>query len=119
MKNFYILLTAGGLLFLSQHSASANLSDPAPRTESPAEVQRKATAAEQTAAASTTKKTTSHSAHKSKAKLRHTLRVLLGLEERKSVTSPAQLRRRLHARQRHLKIHARRESRARRSRSHE
>jgi hypothetical protein len=52
------------------------------------------------------------------AKVERLMLVVLGLEESKSVTSPHQLRRQLHGHQKQLKLHAKMQSRARRSRTH-
>lgn len=96
--------------------------------DTPADVQRKAAAREKKTAARE-KIATAKQASKLKRmavksrkitnKLQRTMLVLFGLEESKAVTSPARLRRQLHAHQKQLKARARQAARAHRHRAHE
>lgn len=87
-------------------------------TDNPAEVQRKTAARMRVVEAkkATALKKSAHKSHKSAAKLRRAMLVLLGLEESKAVTSPAKRDRQLRMRQKHLKMSARHESWAHRAR---
>ena len=125
----YSILTISSLLLFGPASAVAaptrhGLSD------TPADVQRKAAAREkQTAArekvvaAKAAKKASNMQrlaikSRKATGKLQRAMLVILGLEESKAVTSPARLRRQLHAHQNQLKARARTAARAHRHRAH-
>ena len=77
-------------------------------TDNPAATERKA-AATKTAVL----KHTTRNKHSLTAKMRHSMRILLGLEPRKVVTSPRQRARQLHANQRQLRGQNRVASRSR------
>ncbi|MBF9219874.1 hypothetical protein [Hymenobacter ruricola] len=127
MKKYLYSFALGTFLILAPggaYAASARLTAP----DNPAEVQRKAAAREQKAAARekvaaakqvSKMKRLSVKTHRFTAKLNHVMLVVLGMEESKTVTSPRQLKRQLHAHQKQLKMHAKMGSRARRSRTHE
>ena len=126
-KHLYALLAIVGLLCLNPDLApAAGLRLPTP--DSPTEMQRKAAAAERKAAARekiaaakqvSKMKKLSVKSRRLTAKLEHVMLVMLGLEESKSVTSPRQLRRQLHGHQKQLKLHAKMQSRIRRSHTHD
>lgn len=114
MKLFvYALFTLGTVFTLASEPAQA--ASRHTRTDSPAEAQRK----EASASSAITKKSSVFK-HNSLRKLNigkkvsHAMRVLLGLEESKAVTSPAKRNRQLHAHQRHLRMLARMASPSRR-----
>lgn len=115
MKTYlYSLLAIGGMLLLTPTPARATrvLS-----TDNPTEIQRKAAARERVAVAkkaATLKRTSSSSSRKGAIRLRRAVLVLIGLEERKTVTSPAKLDWQLHMHQKQLKMKAVLASRARR-----
>ena len=88
-------------------------------TDNPVEIQRKAAARERVAVAkkaATLKKASSNKSRKSVFKVRRAMLVLLGMEEKKTVTSPAKRDWQLHLYQQQLKTKARQESRAHRRR---
>ena len=127
MKKLYPLFVLGTcLLFAPNASWSATR----PATDTPTEAQRKATreqaavakkaAASEKAATKKTasKRTFSRRLHKINAGMHHALLVALGMEESKAVTSPAKLNRQLHLHQKHLRLKARMDAKARRRRSH-
>ena len=88
-------------------------------TDNPVEIQRKAAARERVAVAkkaAALKKASSNKSRKSVIKLRRAMLVLLGLEEKKTITSPAKRDWQLHLHQKQLKLKAFQESRAHRRR---
>lgn len=119
MKTYlYSLLAIGGMLLLMPTPAPARPTRMLV-TDNPAEIQRKAAARERVAVAKKAvalKRTSSGSSRKGAIRLRRAMLVLLGLEERKAVTSPAKLDWQLHLHQKQLKMKALLESRARRRR---
>jgi hypothetical protein len=124
-KNLYSFVI--GALLVFAHSAVQASASYLPTPDSPTEMQRKAAAAERRAAARekvaaakqvSKMKKLSVKTNRFAAKVEHTMLVVLGLQESKSVTSPRQLRRQLHGHQKQLKLHAKMQSRARRSRTH-
>ena len=120
MKAFlYSLLTIGSLLATAPAQATTT---PRSVTENPAEILRKTAARAKVAeakkaSASTAKHSVWSKTRKTRTKLERTMLVVLGLEESKAVTSPAKLTRQLHAHQKHLKMKARLNARARRART--
>ena len=117
--HLYSLLTISCLMTTAPAQATVNVRT---STENPAEIQRKtaarATVAEaKKAAASTANRSVWAKTRKTRTKLERTILVALGLEESKTVTSPAKLTRQLHAHQKQLKIRARLTARARRARA--
>ena len=117
-KRLHSLLTAGTLFFLLHGPALAIAGQP-PLPDNPTEVLRKAAREKVTAAKkAATLKRSSHRKSKFTAKLAYNMRVMLGLEESKAVTSPAKLNRQLHRIQNQLKLRARVVSRARKRRVH-
>ena len=116
-KLLYLLLAMSSLLALTPRTAQAALRRYTP-TDSPAEAERKAAAREKVAAARkvATEKRSAKRLTKISKKMRHAMRVLLGLEESKTVTSPAKLNRQLHAHQKQLKAKARHQARVHRVR---
>ena len=123
---FYSLLTAGCLLATAPAQATTSTRS---LTENPAEIQRKTAARAKVAeakkaaavAAATTKGSvwykTRKATSKATSKLQRAMLVVLGLEESRTVTSPAKLTRQLHAHQKQLKFKARVIARARRART--
>jgi hypothetical protein len=123
----YSVITIGSLVLLGPAHASAapvchSLND------TPVDVQRKAAAREQKAAArekvaaakqASKLKRLAVKSRKVTSKLQRAMLVILGLEESKAVTSPARLRRQLHAHQKQLKSRARLAARVHRHRAHE
>ena len=110
----YSLLTAGTVLSLSSQPVQATAAHT--RTDNPAETERKAATREKVA---TTKKSglfkrSSHHKLNVTKKLNHAMRVVLGLEESKAVTSPAKRNRQMHAHQRRLHLVTRMASPSRR-----
>ena len=123
----YSVLTISSLLLLGPASASAAPARHSPN-DTPADVQRKATAREKksvarekVAAAKQASKLQRMAvkSHKVTSKLRRAMLVIFGLEDSKAVTSPARLRRQLHTHQKQLKTRARLAARAHRHRAHE
>lgn len=123
----YSILTISTLLLFGAPSANAA---PARHSlnDTPADVQRKAAAREKktatrekvaTAKQASKLKRMAVKSRKVKNKLQRAMLVLVGLAESKAVTSPARLRRQLHAHQKQLKTRARLVARAHRHRSHE
>ena len=114
----YLLLTAATLLLAPTAARAAT--GPAPRTESPTEVQRKNAARARVAVAKAKSSGTfgnaSHATARKSTRMNHALRLLLGLEGGHHYTTPAQLDRQLHVLQVHLKAKAKHESWARRQR---
>ena len=115
----YSLLTISCLLTTAPAQATVNVLT---STENPAEIQRKTAARAKVAeakkaAASTANRSVWAKTRKTRIKLQRTMFVALGLEESKTVTSPAKLTRQLHAHQKQLKIRARLTARARRARA--
>ena len=117
MKTLYTILAACALLFITPVASHAN----APFTETPTESATKAPTREKAGTLRAAKK-----GHKKNAGLRmrrfssglnHAFMVFLGLEDSKSVTSPAKLNRQLHAHQKHMKIKTKLEAKARRRRT--
>ncbi len=118
MKTYlYSLLAIGGMLLLIPASAPAHPTRML-LTDNPAEIQRKAARERVTVAkkAATLKRTSSGSSRKRAIRFRRAMLVLLGLEEKRTVTSPAKLDWQLHLHQKQLKTKALMESRARRRR---
>jgi hypothetical protein len=117
MKTLCTLLAAGSLLLLSPAMRAA----PGIAVDGPTEAARKSAAREKAATAASTakatRKTSSHRFRRFKSALNHNLMALLGLEERKAVTSPAKLDRQLHIHQKHLRAKAKIDARARRRRT--
>lgn len=116
--HFYTLLTIVGLLATAPAQAT-NRTTP----DSPAEIQRKTAARAKVAEAKKAAKATrSRSAwavtRKATNEVQHAMLVVLGLEESRAITSPAELSRQLHANQRHLRAKAMLNARARRARAH-
>ena len=120
-KPLYSLLTAGTLLLLlSQHNVFA-ASSRSPLPDSPTETQRKAAARGKVATAKKEKvvlRKSTRGKFNLVAKMSHGMRVALGMEKSKAVTSPAERDRQLHRLQQQLKMRARMESRARMRRTH-
>lgn len=127
MKHFlYSVLTVSALLLLGP-TASAAPARPS-LSDTPADVQRK-TAAREKKTAAREKMVAAKQAFKLNRmavksrkvtnKLQRAMLVMFGLEESKAVTSPARLRRQLHAHQQQLKQRARMTARAHRHRTHE
>lgn len=119
MKTLYVLLAAASLTLLSPTARATP-----PGTDDPTEGARKATAREKVATAAkaakadrAVKKSSSHRSRKFKSGLNYSMLVLLGLEEKKVVTSPAKLDRQLHNLQKHLKTKAKMEAKERRRRT--
>ena len=118
----YSIFTISSLLLLGQAAATAaparhGLSD------TPADVQRKAAAREKVVAAKAARKTSNMQrlaikSRKATGKVQRAMLVILGLKESKAVTSPARLRRQLHAHQKQLQARARTAARAHRHRIH-
>lgn len=123
----YSVLTISSLLLLGPAAASAA---PARHSlnDSPADAQRKAAAREQKAAArekvvaakqASKLNRLAVKSRKVTNKFQRAVLVMFGLEESKAVTSPARLRRQLHAHQKQLKLRARMTARMHRHRTHE
>lgn len=119
MKTLYVVLAAASFSLLAPTARAI-----VPGTEDPTETARKAPAREKIAnaakaakATKAVKKSSYRRLRKFKAGLNHSMLVLLGLEERKAVTSPAKLDRQLHIHQKHLKAKAKLEAKARRRRT--
>ena len=111
MKHLLYPFVIGTLIALGGSPAQARTSHRL-LTDSPTE--QKATVREKAAASK--KAAPKHSAKNKKSltvRARHSMRVLLGLEPRKVVTSPHKLERQLHANQRQLRVHNRMASRSR------
>ena len=88
-------------------------------SETPVEIQRKAAAREKVATARKTVKLSRAGARKTKTaltKLNRSLRVMLGLEESKRITTPQKLDWQLHQHQQQLRIKVRQAARARQAR---
>ena len=117
-KLFYSLLAAGSLLLATQGSVQAATGPATP--DNPAEVQRKAAAREKVATAkkAAVLKRTAHRTTSVGEAMSHGLRVMLGLEESRAVTSPARRNRQLHRLQKQLKVRARMTSRNRMRHAH-
>ena len=115
MKPLYALLAFTGLTLLSPAARATS-----PGTDAPTETTRKATAREKTATAAKAAKAANKSSvrhtNKSNSGLSHSMRVLLGLEASRAVTSPAKRDWQLHKNQNHLRAKIRMEAKARRRR---
>ncbi|MBF9141990.1 hypothetical protein [Hymenobacter properus] len=127
MKRHLYSFVLGALLIFA-HSAAQAANSYLPTPDNPTEMQRKAAAAERRAAARekvaaakqvSKMKKLSVKTNRFAAKMQHVMFVVLGLEESKGVTSPRQLRRQLHGHQKQLKLHAKMQSRIRRSHTHD
>lgn len=124
---FYAVLTISSLLLLGPTAASAapahyGLNDlPADAQRKAATREQKSAAREKVAAAKQASKLNRLTVKSRKAtnKFQRAVLVMFGLEESKAVTSPARLRRQLHAHQQQLKLRARRTARLHRHRTHE
>lgn len=103
LYSFFVGATA---LALFSAPAKAHASRPLP-TDNPAATERKA------ASKTAVLKHTTRNKHSLTAKMRHGVRVLMGLEPRKVVTSPRQRTRQLRANQRQLRGQNRVASRSR------
>lgn len=121
MKTFYAILAIGSLVLLQPIASQAARR---PATDEPTEAARKAPnrekavkAAAAKAAKATHKKNSAHHMRRLSAGLNHAFMVFLGLEDSKAVTSPRKLNRLLHVHQKHLKVKARLEAKARRRRT--
>jgi hypothetical protein len=124
MKTLYACLVASSLLAFTPSSSQAArrpaTDDPTENTRKTAARGRAATKAKADKAAKATKKSKKTSAFRLKkvgSGFSHAMLVLVGMEESKAVTSPAKLNRQLHIHQKHLKMKARMEAKARRRRT--
>jgi len=126
-KHLYSLVLSGFFLFAC-NAAQAATARVTLTPDSPTETQRKSAVRAQKAAARekavaakqvSKMKRLSVKTNRFAAKMEHVMLVVLGLQESKGVTSPHQLRRQLHGHQKQLKLHAKMQSRVRRSHTHD